>query len=106
MVESVSMVESVDLSWGHFLPKGSLSLASHGGLPAGWCGKSQGCQRAHSVREKVGHHKEPTHIIARVNRTRRWQLSTYGSHFLEQACPYGHVTHEVAQGSTLSAQIM
>lgn len=26
MVESVSMVESVDLSWGHFLPKESLAL--------------------------------------------------------------------------------
>lgn len=29
MVESVS---TVNLSWGHFLPKGSLSLARHGGL--------------------------------------------------------------------------
>lgn len=29
MVESVI---TVTLSWSHFLPKGSLSLASHGGL--------------------------------------------------------------------------
>lgn len=29
MVESVI---TVNLPWGHFLPKGSLSLASHGGL--------------------------------------------------------------------------
>lgn len=61
-----------------------------------------------TLSEEVGRHKEPNHIINRVNRTRRWQLSTDGSHFLEQAWPHGHVTHEAAQGSTLrrSAQIM
>ena len=65
---------------GHFLPKGRLSLASHGSLSLD----------VGMVETKDG--QEPTHTVPRVNRTRRWQLSSCGSPLLEQAWPHRHVT--------------